>query len=142
MMEAICDSLAFGRRIGRSLTQMIVTWHISTGGRLFRHQSKRSLRLRSFSIMPPAEPERTSSYYAVRMPLYEYQCRTCDHRFELLVRAETVPACPSCQSHELDKQLSVFAVGTNSPKFDAHAPAPAPCGTCGDLRGPGACSLN
>jgi putative FmdB family regulatory protein len=74
------------------------------------------------------------------MPLYEYECRDCHQHFELLVRQQTVPACPACQSHALDKQLSVFAVGGDGPKFTA--PAPGACGSCGDPRGPGSCSMN
>jgi putative FmdB family regulatory protein len=75
------------------------------------------------------------------MPLYEYECRACHHHFELLVRENTRLACPSCDSGELEKQLSVFAVGAGAPKLDA-APGMAPCGSCGDPRGPGACSIN
>ena len=76
------------------------------------------------------------------MPLYEYQCRDCHHHFELLVREQTVLACPACESRALDKQLSVFAVGADGgPRSMSHA-SPAPCGSCGDPRGPGACSMN
>jgi len=75
------------------------------------------------------------------MPLYEYECRGCHHRFELLVRDSTVLACPSCDSHELEKQLSVFAVKANGASFTPRS-APGPCGTCGDPRGPGSCSVN
>ena len=74
------------------------------------------------------------------MPIFEYICRDCQHQFETLVTASRTPVCPSCQSHALDKQLSVFAVSTAAPR-EAAVPAGA-CGTCGDPRGPGACSLN
>ena len=74
------------------------------------------------------------------MPLYEYICRDCEHRFETLVTGSRQPVCPSCQSTGLEKQLSVFAVSTRS-GTDGTA-APVACGTCGDPRGPGACSLN
>ena len=30
------------------------------------------------------------------MPLYEYTCKSCGHFFELLVRHDTVLACPAC----------------------------------------------
>ena len=76
------------------------------------------------------------------MPLYEYECQSCRHHFELLVREQTVLECPSCKSDELQKQLSVFAVGADAPKFAPRQAAPAPCGSCGDVRGPGACSMN
>ena len=44
------------------------------------------------------------------MPLFEYACRACDHRFELLVRESTKLECPQCSGTHLDKQFSVFAV--------------------------------
>lgn len=47
------------------------------------------------------------------MPIYEYQCRQCATEFELLVLASTVVACPSCQSTELDRLLSGFAVSSD-----------------------------
>jgi len=74
------------------------------------------------------------------MPIFEYRCSTCDHRFELLMRGSETPRCPSCEGEDLVKQLSTFAVGAHS----AGAPAMAggPCTTCGDPRGAGACSLN
>jgi putative FmdB family regulatory protein len=77
------------------------------------------------------------------MPLYEYACRACGHHFEYLTREGLAPSCPACAGTELEKQLSVFAVSTSpsGAAFDRGA-APGPCGTCGDPRGPGACSIN
>ncbi len=75
-----------------------------------------------------------------QMPIYEYVCRDCQHRFETLVTAERRPACPTCHGQALDKQLSVFAVSTGS--RSAATAGPAPCTACGDPRGPGACDLN
>lgn len=46
------------------------------------------------------------------VPLYEYVCRGCQHGFELLVRPDTEPACPACQSTDLERALSMFAVNT------------------------------
>jgi putative FmdB family regulatory protein len=76
------------------------------------------------------------------MPLYEYECQSCHQHFELLVREQTVLVCPSCQSDDLQKQLSVFAVRAASPPFTPRPAAAGACGSCGDPRGPGACSLN
>jgi len=45
------------------------------------------------------------------MPLFEYQCRTCGHRFEALVVGGRTPACPRCASEELEKQHSTFGFG-------------------------------
>jgi putative FmdB family regulatory protein len=75
------------------------------------------------------------------MPIFEYVCSACNHRFETLVRGEDQPSCPSCDSQHLVKQLSVFAV-SKSAGSDHMAAGPEPCGTCGDPRGAGSCSLN
>ena len=37
------------------------------------------------------------------MPIYDYHCRGCDARFELLVRASTPPPCPSCAAEDLER---------------------------------------
>lgn len=47
------------------------------------------------------------------MPLYEYDCRGCGHRFETLVRTGDAPACPSCGGVELERVLSMFAVSSD-----------------------------
>ena len=48
------------------------------------------------------------------MLLYEYACRDCGHRFEVLQRmgdgAEGL-VCPSCGHPEVSKQFSTFAAG-------------------------------
>jgi len=75
------------------------------------------------------------------MPLFEYICRDCQHQFETLVTRERQPACPSCQGQHLEKQLSVFAVSAKGGRTGP-APAMSACGTCGDPRGPGSCSIN
>jgi putative FmdB family regulatory protein len=75
------------------------------------------------------------------MPLFEYACRGCGHRFEYLTRDQQTPSCPACAGIELEKQLSVFAVSSSSSSSPAKAFS-TPCGTCGDPRGPGACSMN
>lgn len=76
------------------------------------------------------------------MPIFEYVCKQCDHRFELLVQGSTKIECPSCQSKRLDKQLSVFAAATKARDFNRPSMPMGPCGTCGDPRGPGSCSMN
>jgi len=48
------------------------------------------------------------------MPIFEYECRGCGHQFELLVLKDTVVACPSCQSADLERLLSGFAVSSES----------------------------
>ena len=51
------------------------------------------------------------------MPIYEYECRACRTRFEHFVRPSNspdlaVPSCPSCQSRDLERLLSMFAVNS------------------------------
>jgi putative FmdB family regulatory protein len=48
------------------------------------------------------------------MPLYEYQCRACGHSFETLVRDSEQPACPACQSHDIERLLSSFGVSSEA----------------------------
>lgn len=60
------------------------------------------------------------------MPIYEYVCRRCAHEFELLLRGEDRPKCPSCGNEQVDKQLSVPAAAR------AELPlAPPSAGDCG-----------
>ncbi|HLF85147.1 MAG TPA: FmdB family zinc ribbon protein [Blastocatellia bacterium] len=75
------------------------------------------------------------------MPIFKYVCKECDHGFERLVQSSTVLECPSCKSTTLEKQLSVFSVGGRQQAFE-RGPASGPCGSCGDPRGPGSCSIN
>jgi len=76
------------------------------------------------------------------MPLFEYECRGCGHHFEYLTRQGQSPACPSCRGEDLQKLLSVFAAHSDGPAKSFSTLPSAPCGTCGDPRGPGACSVN
>ena len=43
------------------------------------------------------------------MPIYDYRCKACDNEFELLVRSDTVPACPACRSADLERAVSRIA---------------------------------
>jgi putative FmdB family regulatory protein len=49
------------------------------------------------------------------MPIFEYVCNACGHQFEFLKlpAATAVPSCPACQSQNLERQLSGFALSTN-----------------------------
>ncbi len=72
------------------------------------------------------------------MPIYEYACQDCGQHFEMLVRSDTVPACPQCHSTQLEKQLSVIA----KPSGDSAPPMPAGgCGGCGSASMPGGCPM-
>ena len=68
------------------------------------------------------------------MPLYEYRCRGCTERFEVLQRlgasGEDV-LCPRCGEERPERLLSSFAAGGGREGAGASAAAAACC------RGPG-----
>jgi len=51
------------------------------------------------------------------MPIFEYACAACGHKFEKLVlsasRAKEIE-CPECHSKSVNKALSIFGMGTGS----------------------------
>jgi len=51
------------------------------------------------------------------MPMYEFTCPACDKTFEELIFTSSDEAdvtCPTCKSKNVRKQLSAFAVGSES----------------------------
>jgi putative FmdB family regulatory protein len=49
------------------------------------------------------------------MPIYEYKCRRCGHRFEYLVLSSTPAAkCPSCNKKDLEQLISLSAVSSEA----------------------------
>jgi putative FmdB family regulatory protein len=74
------------------------------------------------------------------MPIFEYQCASCEKEFEILVRnSSPAPQCPQCGGSALRKKLSAFA--TISGSASALAEFPASCQSCGNPDGPGACGF-
>ena len=73
------------------------------------------------------------------MPIYEYVCRECDSEFEELVQGSTQPRCPACNSSELEKKFSSFAVAADS--LPMACEARGPCANCKDLRSSGVCAM-
>jgi putative FmdB family regulatory protein len=64
------------------------------------------------------------------VPIYEYTCRACQDAFELLIRGQEVPQCPSCGGNNLEKQFSVPAA--HSTRRGASLPTTdPPSGGCG-----------
>ena len=69
------------------------------------------------------------------MPLFEYRCKSCDSRFEALVRnaREDRVNCEACDSPEVDRLMGAPAVqaGGGSLPIAAGCPPPeaGPCGT-------------
>jgi len=61
------------------------------------------------------------------MPIYEYQCKKCERKFETLVSSSKTNdsiECPSCGSDETTKLLSSFcaSVGTRSASGKSSCP--------------------
>lgn len=49
------------------------------------------------------------------MPIYEYECRKCRHRFEVLIlRTSPAAKCPSCGKKDLEQLISQYAVSSES----------------------------
>jgi putative FmdB family regulatory protein len=47
------------------------------------------------------------------MPVYEYECKSCQHRYSEILsikESENLPACPSCGSEDVRKVISSVAV--------------------------------
>lgn len=60
------------------------------------------------------------------MPIFEYVCAECGHKFEKLVlsaRREREIRCPECGSESINKALSVFGLGAGSSGGGAAASA-------------------
>jgi putative FmdB family regulatory protein len=65
------------------------------------------------------------------MPIFEYVCQKCHHRFECIVLNGEKPKCPECASRKLERQVEQFAEGRaarpprgiNSDSVVAHARA-------------------
>jgi len=71
------------------------------------------------------------------MPLFEYSCKSCAGEFEALVRHDETPACPTCGSRKVEKQISVPAASRSNSQLticgasDPNACGIGPCGTGG-----------
>jgi putative FmdB family regulatory protein len=65
------------------------------------------------------------------MPLYEYKCDDCGHRFEKLVglsAADEVQECPACGATACQRQYSAFASNVKKGSFTGGATDD--CGSC------------
>lgn len=62
------------------------------------------------------------------MPLYEYRCEACGHRFEMLQRmgaSSQGVSCPKCGSLEVTRLVSTFASSVSG-----HASSGASSSSC------------
>jgi putative FmdB family regulatory protein len=74
------------------------------------------------------------------MPIFEYICRDCGRAFERIVpRHDSETDCIHCNSENIEKQLSVFAVA--GPSGSGEMSMDAGCGRCGAAQ-PGMCGMS
>jgi putative FmdB family regulatory protein len=73
----------------------------------------------------------------VSMPIFEYRCQECGHKFEAILFGEQKPECPKCHTAKLEQQLSTFAVSKSS-----NATPAAGCGQSNCCMMNGDCSVN
>jgi putative FmdB family regulatory protein len=81
------------------------------------------------------------------MPLYEYTCRSCGHRFEVLQRmgaGSAGLACPRCSMRRPRRELSTFAAATGGGREESAAGGcePGGCDLPGCGAGGGFCDLD
>jgi putative FmdB family regulatory protein len=50
------------------------------------------------------------------MPIFEYVCKKCEHRFESIVLGRKKPVCPQCASGKLERQVEMFVQGKSGKK--------------------------
>jgi putative FmdB family regulatory protein len=56
----------------------------------------------------------------VIMPIYDYQCRRCAHRFEVLVKLNETPDCPVCNAPKPERMFP-FTAAVSTVKTRARA---------------------
>lgn len=64
------------------------------------------------------------------MPIFEYKCRKCGHKFEKLVFGKEEIKCPKCQSTFLDKLFSTFSVSAKSGSKNSKSCQKGVCNIC------------
>ena len=48
------------------------------------------------------------------MPIFEYLCAECGHKFEAIVFGDKKAECPKCHTGKLEQQLSTFSAHSHS----------------------------
>ena len=67
------------------------------------------------------------------MPIFEYMCKNCNSKFELLVRSQDSEEhlkCPQCDSEDLQKMFSAFGMKSSSSGHSCSSDHSCGCGSC------------
>ena len=66
------------------------------------------------------------------MPIYEYECRKCKHRFERLLKSagDAPDKCPRCGASSIEKVFSSFSVSQPVPSSAGSACSACPSSGC------------
>jgi len=64
------------------------------------------------------------------MPLFDFVCHACGKEFEVLLMGDDRPVCPHCQSRDLEKKMSAFAVRTKGSDGSTSAGGGSRCSGC------------
>ncbi len=79
------------------------------------------------------------------MPIYEYICQDCRHRFDQLVTSRrTKVRCGKCNSRRISRQISTFAAhgGSDSSVLPCGQSNPGSCPAGGTACSSGSCPLH
>jgi|YelNatPaOPRAMG01_1025707.scaffolds.fasta_scaffold127259_2 putative FmdB family regulatory protein len=66
------------------------------------------------------------------MPIYEFECRPCKERFELLIGFSRLDEakCPKCGSGKVQRMMSTFAAHTSGGSSHDHHHGSGGCANC------------
>jgi len=69
------------------------------------------------------------------MPLFEFFCRKCGKKIEVLVMSGDKPVCPDCEGRDLERLFSTFASPGLSGPSKGHS-----CSSCGPSHSCSSCT--
>ncbi len=72
------------------------------------------------------------------MPIFEYLCAECGHKFEAIVLGGQQAECPQCHTAKLEQQLSTFSAHSHASSVPAAGCGQSSC--C--MNTGGGCSMN
>ncbi len=63
------------------------------------------------------------------MPIHEFRCKSCNHKFEkLLIRRDAEVHCPDCKASEVERLMSACSFGSSD--GSVQAAGASSCSSC------------